>query len=289
VRRLLVVCLLLIVGTEFAGLQGPPPLPTRPDSLKFAVIGDTGTGERPQYEVGARMAAIRTIFPFEMVLMLGDNMYGSQRPEDFVTKFERPYAALLREGVRFYAALGNHDNPQNRSYSRFNMGGERYYTFVNKGVRFLVLDTTSLDPRQLAWIDDVMKRASERWRICYFHHPLYSSARRHGSSVELRVVLEPLLVKHGINVVFAGHDHTYERLKPQKGVTHFVAGSGGKLAKGDVRPSPMTAAFFDQDQAFVVVEIIGDDLFFQAISRLGQSVDAGTIHRQPPNPQREQP
>src|SRR6185503_8641686 len=138
--------------------------------------------ERPQYEVGEQMVSARTRFPFELVIMLGDNMYGSQEPQDFVAKFERPYASLLSAGVLFYAALGNHDNPRNRFYPRFNMGGERYYTFVKKQARFFVLDTTSLDPRQLAWMDEVMKSSSERWRICYFHHPIYSDAGRHGSS-----------------------------------------------------------------------------------------------------------
>jgi hypothetical protein len=168
------------------------------------------------------------------------------------------------------------------------MGGERYYTYAHKQVRFLVLDTTSLDPRQLVWIDEVMKQASERWRICYFHHPLYSNGRRHGSNVELRVILEPLLTKHRFNVVFSGHDHTYERLKPQKGITYFVSGAGGQLRKGDVRPSSTTAAFFDQDQTFMLVEIVGDEMFFQVTSRVGRTVDSGTITRQPADAERGQ-
>src|SRR5690242_21114890 len=57
-------------------------------SVRFAVIGDTGTGDRPQYEVGERLAESRAVFPFEFVLMLGDNIYGSERPQDFVKKFE---------------------------------------------------------------------------------------------------------------------------------------------------------------------------------------------------------
>src|SRR5580765_1175905 len=88
-------------------------LPARSDSLKFAVIGDNGTGGKPQYDVGQQMAAARAKFPFEMVLMLGDNLYGRQDPKDFVTKFEQPYAPLLQAGVLFYATLGNHDNQNN--------------------------------------------------------------------------------------------------------------------------------------------------------------------------------
>ena len=96
----------------------------------------------------------------------------------------------------------------------------------------------------------------------------------------LRVALEPLLVKHGVDVVFAGHDHIYERIKPQKGIAYFVSGSAGELRKGDVHPSPTTAAYFDQDQSFMLVEVSGDDLFFEAVSRTGAMVDSGVVHRQ---------
>jgi len=257
------------------------PLPTRPDSLKFAVLGDNGTGEKPEYDVGQQMAAARRTFPFDMVLMLGDNMYGRQDPQDFVTKFERPYAALLQAGVLFYATLGNHDDQNNRFYKAFNMGGERYFTFVKKNVRFFVLDTNQLDPKQQAWFDEALQRSDDQWRICFFHHPIYSDGGRHGSDVSLRVILEPLFVKYGIDVVFSGHDHVYERLKPQKGITYFVSGSGGQLRRGDVRPSGLTAAYFDQDQSFMLVEVAGDEMFFEAVSRSGATVDSGVIHREP--------
>jgi len=281
-RRALFAVALLLAASRMAPAQnGAGALPSRADSVKFAVLGDNGTGEKPEYDVGQQMAAARRRFPFEMVIMLGDNMYGRQQPEDFITKFERPYAPLLEQGVLFYASLGNHDNQNNRNYKAFNMGGERYFTFVKKNVRFFVLDTNQLDPQQRTWLDDALQRSSEEWRICYFHHPLYSDGGRHGSDVALRVAIEPLLVKHGVNVVFSGHDHVYERIKPQKGITYFVSGAGGELRKGDVRPSSITAAYFDQDQSFMLVEIAGDEMFFQAVSRTGATVDSGTIHRQP--------
>src|SRR4029079_9820825 len=97
----------------------------------------------------------------------------------------------------------------------------------------------------------------------------------------LRVVLEPLFVKYGVNVVFSGHDHVYERLKPQKGITYFVAGSGGQLRKGDMRPNASTAAYFDQDQAFMLVDVTGDVLHFQTEARTGVVVDSGVINDKP--------
>jgi 3',5'-cyclic AMP phosphodiesterase CpdA len=251
-------------------------------SLKFAVLGDNGTGEKPQYDIAERMWEARAAFPFDFVLMLGDNMHGRQEPKDFVDKFQRPYTRLLDAGVMFYATLGNHDQPTNRNYPPFDMAGERYYTFTRKDVRFVVLDSNQLEPAQVAWAEETLAQAREPWRIVYFHHPLYSDGGRHGSNVELRVVLEPLLVRHGVQVVFSGHEHIYERVRPQKGITYFVSGAGGQLRKGDVHATAMTAAFFDQDQSFMLVEIAGDQLFFQVISRTGTTVDSGVVDRRLP-------
>jgi hypothetical protein len=254
-------------------------LPNLAGTVKFAVIGDNGTGDAAQYEVADQMVRSQRQFRFDFVLMMGDNFYGSQRPSDLIAKFERPYKPLLDAGVRFQAALGNHDEPNSINYPPLNMGGQRYYSFVRGTVRFLVLDTNSLDPRQLQWAESVLEGAREEWKIAYFHHPLYSSAGRHGAAIDVRVRLEPLLIRYGINVVFSGHDHIYERLKPQSGITYFVCGSGGKLRKGDLARSELTAAGFDQDQTFMLVEVAADELHFETISRTGTTVDAGTIRR----------
>lgn len=249
----------------------------RPGSLKFAVIGDNGTGSRQQHEVGQQMVLRRATFPFEFVLMMGDNLYGSQ---DFMAKFERPYQLLLDAGVTFHAAIGNHDDPDaDVRYRGFGMQGARYYTFVRQSVRFVVADTNFLDQVQLAWLDTTLRAATEPWKLVYFHHPLYSNGDRHGSNVELRVRLEPMLVAHDVDVVMSGHDHIYERIKPQKGITYFVIGSSGQLRKGGIAPSNLTAAGFAEDQVFVLMEIAGSELYFQAVSRTGKIVDSGVIDR----------
>jgi calcineurin-like phosphoesterase family protein len=277
-RRAAAISLVVVISVGHLLAQSQR-LPNAASSVKFAVIGDNGTGDRPEYEVGAQMARVRASFAFDSVLMLGDNMYGSQEPADFVRKFEQPYRALLDAGVQFFATLGNHDNQLNRYYKPFNMSGERYYSYAKKNVRFFVLDSDSLDPKQMAWLEDALRRSTDEWKICYFHHPLYSDGGTHGPAVELRVVLEPIFVRYGVNVVFSGHEHFYERITPQKGIYYFISGAAGQLRRGDVERSEFKAAAFDQDQSFMLVEIAGADLFFQAISRVGQIVDSGTIRR----------
>lgn len=253
-------------------------LPVKPGSVRFLVIGDAGTGGREQYEVANQIVRYRKTFPFTFALMLGDNIYGSERPQDFERKFARPYKTLLDSGLEFNAALGNHDDPNQRYYKPFNLGGNRYRTFKKGNVRFFVIDSNYLDPRQLEWLDKELASSGSDWKIAYFHHPLYTTARR-GPEVEVRAVLEPLFVKHGVDVVFSGHEHIYERYKPQKGIYYFTVGGAAKLRKGDTRPSPLLAARFDSDRSFLLAEIAGDSLYFQTVSRTGAVVDRGVLAR----------
>jgi len=254
----------------------------QPPALKFAIIGDTGTGTKPQYEIAQKLASTRAAFPFEFVIMLGNNMYGGESPKDFQNKFEKPYEALLSAGVKFYASLGNHDVPDREIvYKPFNMGGKRYYTFKPKdGVRFFALDSNYMDPKQLDWLEGELKASGSEWKICFFHHPLYSSGEKHGPSLELRKVLEPLLIKHGVDVVFAGHEHFYERIKPQNNIQYFILGNSAKLREeGIITSSEITAKGFDTDETFMVAEVSGDEMSFQTISRTGKVIDSGKFRR----------
>lgn len=254
-------------------------LPNQKDSLKFAVIGDSGTGNADQYRTAKVFIETRQKFLFEFVLMLGDNMYGGESSRDFQNKFERPYKPLLDAGIKFYAALGNHDSPNQRMYKPFNMNGERYYTFRPRpGVRFFALDSNYMDRTQLSWLEKELAASGSDWKIMYFHHPIYSSGGAHGSDTALRDQLEPLFLKHGVDVVLAGHEHFYERLKPQKGIHYFTSGGAGKVRRGDVGGA-FTEKAFDQGFHFMVFEIVGDRLHFQAISDLNKTVDSGIIAR----------
>ena len=251
------------------------------DVVRFAVIGDTGTGGEAQYAVGRQMASSRAQFPFDLVLMLGENLYRRASPEVYASAFERPYAAQLDANVKFVAVLGNHDSPESVSYPGWNMNGQRYFSFARHHVRFFALDSNLLDAKQLDWLEQTLRTSQEPWKIAYLHHPIYSNGKRHGSNVELRVRLEPIFVRHGVQVVFAGHDHAYERLKPQKGITHFVVGAAGQLRRGGVEHSLTTAIAFADDQSFLMVEIDRNMLRFRAKSRSGTVIDAGEIPRQP--------
>ena len=277
--RLAVIVIAIAVASWTAAARGSGSAPAFiSDAIAFAVIGDNGNGSAAQYDVARQMLKTHATHPFEFVVMMGDNLYGSQEPRDFSMKFETPYGPLLRMGIPFYAALGNHDEPDNRNYPQFNMGGNRYYSVGRGPARFFFFDTNFMDPAQVKWIEQSLRDAREEWKIAIFHHPIYSDGDRHGPNVALRVVLEPLFIDHGVDVVFSGHEHIYERIKPQKGIPYFIVGSSGQLRKGGLTPSAITAAGFDQDQAFLVASIDGTGLSFRAISRTGTVVDSGVLH-----------
>ena len=255
-------------------------LPLIDGSVRFAAFGDTGTGSSKQYEVGEMMAKYRASFSFEFVLMMGDNLYGSENARDYVKKFEAPYKKLLDEKVKFYASLGNHDHGLQVNYTHFNMDGKEYYRFKKGNVAFYALNTNYMDKKQVEWLESELSKDTSDWKVCFFHHAPYSSAKTHGSSKQLRKVIEPLFVKHGVDVVLTGHDHVYERIKPQKGIQYFVSGAGGKLRPGDInRSSPLIEKAYDRDLHFMLFEVAGDRMYFQAVTRTGETVDSGVIVR----------
>ncbi len=274
-RHLLVTIVVALLAVAFG--RAAAMLPDLPGATRFAIIGDSGTGEKPEYEVARRLEDYHGRFAFTFVVMLGDNIYGSERPRDFDRKFYLPFKPLLDAGVKFYATLGNHDDPNQRFYRPFNMNGERYYTFTKGPIEFFVLDSNYMDPRQQAWLEQQLSTSRSRWKIVYGHHPLYSTGNTHGSETDLRRLIEPMFVKYRVNIVFAGHEHFYERIKPQNGIAYFIEGGAAKLRDGDIQHTELEAAGFDRDRSFMVAEISGDTFQFETVSRTGQVVDSGTV------------
>jgi predicted MPP superfamily phosphohydrolase len=276
-----VVVLALLLPGGLTAQNVKLTLPMKKDSVKFAVIGDTGTGDQHQMAIAQQLKTAHDQLPFDFVIMMGDNLYGGNSPKDYDKKFAVPYKPLLDGGVKFYASLGNHDDPSERYYKPFNMNGDRYYTFkpANSSVRFFALDSNYMDDKQLKWLDDQLATSGSDWKICFFHHPPYSSGEAHGSDLTLRNQVEPLFTKYGVNAVFTGHEHFYERIKPQKGIAYFIAGSSAKLREGNIAASDLEAKGFDQGYTFMLIEIAGDDLYYQTLSEKAVTIDSGSVHR----------
>lgn len=267
-------------ATQKSTASLPLTLPLKENSLRFLAIGDTGRGNKEQNELAKVMFDYRTVYPFEFVILMGDNIYYQEKAEDMKTKFEDVYRPLLNDGVKFYATLGNHDESNQRFYEPFNMNKQEYYRFEKGGVSFYSLNSNYMDKRQLDWLTDELTKDTAKWKIAFFHHPPYSSGKRHGSDEKLRKVIEPLFLSHGIDVVFTGHEHFYERIKPQQGIYYFVTGAGGEVRKKDIKKnSPLTEKGYDADLSFMLIEIWKDEMHFQVITRTGATIDSGVIKR----------
>jgi len=251
---------------------------------RFAVVGDFGTGESDEFAVAAQMLDRHRKAALDLVLAVGDNIYPNGSARYFVKHFEEPFEGLLKEHVKFYAVLGNHDVEEGRkdqlNYPLFNMDGSNYYTISrsNGQVEFFMLDSTAFNAGQATWLENALRESRALWKIAAMHHPLYSSGKKHGSDSRLRSTLEPLFTRYHVQVVFAGHDHVYERTKPQNGIQYFITGAGGKMRRGDIdMRSPLRAASYDLDNSFMLIEVDEKELTFKSISEKGDVVDSGVI------------
>lgn len=255
------------------------------DKVRFAVLGDWGTGDADCKGIAGQMLNSHRRTPFDFVVAAGDNIYPDGGGRHFGNNFERPFAPLLSDRVNFYAVLGNHDVERGRQdqcqYPLFNMGGKCYYTLKQGAglAELFMIDSTDFDAAQAAWLQQALSASTARWKIAVFHHPLYSSGNKHGSNLALRKKLEPMLTAYGVSAAFSGHDHIYERVKPQQGIQYFVTGAGGKTRRGGVKmDSPIRETSFDEDNHFMLIEVDDRQIGFQAISETGKVIDRGVIH-----------
>lgn len=255
-----------------------------PDRLRFAAIGDNGSGGRQAMAVARQLADTYTRAPFGLVALLGDICYYGSFTDRYDDVFRRPMEPLLDAGVSFELAIGNHDE----GYRHTDDGVEEidaelsllgtpsaYYASAHGPVDFFYLDSSAPSAfgagsdLQWEWLDDALASATNQWRIVALHHPLYSSGR-HGSTVRARERLEPILRRHHVDLVLAGHDHHYERTHPQHGITHIVSGGGCKTTA--VGRSDFTAAAARVLQ-FLLVDVDGDRLTGRCIRADGGVVD----------------
>jgi predicted MPP superfamily phosphohydrolase len=256
------------------------------NKVRFAVIGDWGTGDHDGVGTAKQMFASHQRTPLDFVIAAGDNVYPNGSGRYFIKNFEQPFAPLIKDRVNFYAVLGNHDVDEGRQdqtqYPLFNMVGQNYYKLErgNGLVEFFMLDSTDWDATQATWLESSLKASRAKWKIAVFHHPIYSSGKKHGSALGLRKRLEPLFTRYGVNVVFSGHDHIYERTKPQQGIQYFVTGAGGEIRRGGIDlQSSIRETSYDEDNHFMMIEVDDKQVGFQAISERGLIVDSGSIRQ----------
>jgi 3',5'-cyclic AMP phosphodiesterase CpdA len=189
------------------------------------------------------------------------------------------YADLFRN-IPFMPASGNHDyrTMQGAPFRDvFNLPGtEKWYSYDYGRVHFVALDTEADYTTQAQWLEEDLAKTELPWKILYMHKPMYSSGM-HGSDTTLRSKIEPIAEKYGVQLILAGHDHDYERMKPQNGIAHVVTGGGG-VGTRSVGTSSFTALAVDVIH-FVYVEVGVDELVLHAIDAAGKEFDSMVVPR----------
>lgn len=278
--------------TDTTNLASKPATPTSADALRnrvegqpllrFVSVADTGTGTPGQYAVAAAMTRHHQLNPYDLVILAGDNIYTYGEIEKIGAVFEQPYQALLKQGVKFQACLGNHDIGTNNGdsqvrYSGFNMLG-RYYTFRRGDVQFFALDTNNNADwkTQLSWLEQELSRSDAPWKIVFGHHQIYSSGQ-YGLNQAFIQNLTPLFQKYRVQVYINGHDHNYERTKSINGTTYVVCGAGA--ATRPMGRSEWTA-YGASELSFAAYEVYGDRIVVSGIGTDNQVFDQGIISLQ---------
>ena len=257
---------------------------TTDESITFAVLGDNGSGGRNAMAVADQMVRTYQTTPYGLVLLAGDISYYGSIDDRWEQVFVEPYEPLIDAGMTWELAIGNHEIEEKRSENaaaeieaqlrRFGKPNT-FYQVTHGPMDVFILDSSTpaatgeKAEEQLAWLEQALAASDAKWKVAVLHHPPYSSGK-HGSALYVRAAVEPLFIAGGVDIVFTGHDHHYERTLPQDGIVYVVSGAGCKLS--DVGWSEFTA-HAESTLQFMLVQIDGDVMDVQAIGTEGQVID----------------
>ncbi len=247
--------------------------------LRFVSVADTGTGARGQYDVAKAMTNYHRQNPYNLVVLAGDNIYNNGEIEKIGEVFERPYAPLLKQNVKFQACLGNHDirtanGDLQLKYPGFNMKG-RYYTFRQKKIQFFALDTNENADwkNQLAWLDKELSHSDAPWKIVFGHHPVYASGV-YGSNPAFIQSFTPLFQKYGVQLYINGHEHHYERTRSINGTTYLICGAGA--GHRPVGKNEWTQ-YATENLSFAAYQVYADKIEISGIGTDNRVFDQGVV------------
>jgi 3',5'-cyclic AMP phosphodiesterase CpdA len=255
--------------------------------FSFAVVGDSGSGGKGQLAVAGLLGHLKP----DLILHTGDVVYPAGEERHYDRRFFGPYRHLIKE-VPIFPVLGNHDVRKGNNAAFLEnfhppLGSprstKRYYSFDWGNTHFVALDSElyysdkgSSSKEQKAFLEQDLAATRKRWKIAFLHRSPYGSSR-HGGDEKVREDLEPLFVKHGVDLVFGGHDHVYERTVPIGGVTYVVSGGGGRKLY-PARTSAWTACSKSAHHA-VFVRVDGGRLSIVAAEPEGTVLDRSELEK----------
>ena len=258
-----------------------------PGVERFVVFGDSGLGGPEQYAVASAIG--REAPAPDLVLIVGDVIYPPADDASYDPRFFAPYRALL-PAIPFYAALGNHDYEIKGGQPFFDvftlprngpvgLAPESSYWLERAGVRLIVHDTNqgaaTLRAQSVPWHTGITGRPAT-FRLVFQHHSMYSSGPSYQEypAGALRALLTPVYTATGVDVVFNGHDHLYERTRPIDGVVYVTTGAGGAELYPRYFRNPFTLAFVNDRHSYTYVEVRERTLRLRQADTSGQQIDA---------------
>ncbi len=263
-------------GAPAEGAYGPSVKPASADSgpllARFTVAGDVGTGDDEEYETAAAMTRLLRDGPIDGLVLLGDNVYPDGDPELLDETVFIPFGSLLYSGTDLLPVLGNHDIRDGNGPGQIEALGMpgQWYSQQYGDLLFIGLDSNNpADPWQLQWLDETLNESDSKWKVVAMHHPPYSAGLHgnHESSVEHFV---PLFEKYDVDLVLSGHDHDYQRSKPQNGVTYVVSGGGATIRP--TSSNELTAVSWSVHH-FVELQVYENHILGQAHAQDGRVFD----------------
>lgn len=283
---------------ELNPFEPPEAHPSEP-FLSFFALGCAGAGNEGQRIVAQSMGRTADKYKVDFTLYLGDNFYGrgvrSTEDPQWQTKFENIYTYESLE-FPFYAVLGNHDHYRNpdaqveytKKSKRWRMPA-RYYTFEHRLedgtlIQFFGLDTNMLlygkADDQLIWLMGELEKSEADWKVVYGHHPLYSGAYTYKDQIAfLRAMLEPLLIKYGVNVYLSAHNHSIEIFEDVADVYYIISGAGSRPR--DVAWINNTS-FAGADLGFVWLRFFADKFEIMAVGRNADVTFSSVVKKDQP-------
>ncbi|HYR91210.1 MAG TPA: metallophosphoesterase [Terriglobia bacterium] len=280
-----------------------------PGPFNFFVLGDSGVGDsgmgnsEHQFLIARQMLAEKP----SMVVHVGDVAYPNGTHELYGRNHFNYYYASMGS-VPFFPTPGNHDYsvPGAAPYMAVHSVPSdnvpfadrgRYYSYDWGNVHFVSLDSNlSLERaaagagQMLRWLNNDLQTTRQFWRVVYFHHPPYGGGPNQNDT-PCRLIREqvvPILETHGVQVVFSGHEHSYQRSHPMRkggivapdtGINYFVAGGGGALLY-PVYKRP-EVAFGESEHHYLRVEVRGSRMVVHAIRYDGTEIENTTLTPRP--------
>lgn len=255
----------------------PYPVDLETPDVRLAVAGDVGTGESAEYDTASAMDALELTGEFDALLLLGDNVYPAGDPAALRTNVLDPFAQVLDNGTELVAALGNHDIQTNNGDGQIDSLGlpGRWYAERFGPVRVVVVDSTQAsNAEQLTWLEDELSTPTDAaWTVVIQHHPPFS-AGYHGSHEPSQQHLVPLYETYDVDLVLSGHDHDYQRIAPQNGVTYVVSGGAAKLRRTASAGFTVVAA---STYHFVEIAAFDSRLDLRAVDQDGRVFDSFSL------------